>query len=113
MYAEADAKSLREEFVATIEMIRAEFPGVVCLCLFVYVSVCVCVRVYERETDRLTENNDTNTHAHKYTDFCHGGRAGTAESNRRLGELFLLIFLHAPTLRLPVKNVEGGYDIWG
>ena len=44
--AEADAKSLREEFVATIEMIRAEFPGVVCLCLFVYVCVCVRVRVY-------------------------------------------------------------------
>ena len=75
--------------------------------------LCVCVRVYERETDRLTENNDTNTHAHKYTDFCHGGRAGTAESNRRVGELFVLIFLHAPTLRLPVKNVWSAVTIFG
>ena len=55
MYAEADAKSLREEFVATIEMIRAEFPGVVCLCLFVYVCVCVRVRVYERQKERQTD----------------------------------------------------------
>ena len=55
MYAEADAKSLREEFVATIEMIRAEFPGVVCLCLFVYVCVCVRVRVYERQRERQTD----------------------------------------------------------
>ena len=109
MYAEADSQYLRDEFVATIEMIRAEFPAVVCLCLYVCVYVCVCVCMSDRET----ENNDTNTHAHKYTDFCHGGRAGSAESSRRLGELFLLIFLHAPTLRLPVKNVEGGYDIWG